>query len=104
MDGYHWVDDEFYLTTCGGEVIIGTTDFLADDDDEDGVFGENGGGETGGMFAMEDNDDAIADDAQDDFYCIRMPPLKEATSTSREGSGSERKVHVASRPVSGEEI
>ena len=48
------------------------------------------GGAEEGMFAMEDNDDAIADDAQDDFYCIRMPPR-----SNRDVGG------FPTRPVSG---
>ncbi|KAL8593244.1 hypothetical protein ACOMHN_009898 [Nucella lapillus] len=81
IEGYHWVEDEFYLTSCGGEVIIGSAALLAE---EEGMedYCEGGGGEAGGgMFAMEDNDDAIADDAQDDFYCIRIPPHRERPVT-----------------------
>ncbi|KAL5005740.1 hypothetical protein ScPMuIL_016898 [Solemya velum] len=26
-DGYHWVDDEFFLTPCGGEIILGSSPF-----------------------------------------------------------------------------
>ncbi|XP_076450617.1 uncharacterized protein LOC143286749 isoform X2 [Babylonia areolata] len=80
IEGYHWVEDEFYLTSCGGEVIIGSAALLAE---EEGMedYCDGGGGEGGGMFAMEDNDDAIADDAQDDFYCIRMPPRREGRGT-----------------------
>lgn len=82
------MEDEFYLTTCGGEVIIGSAALLAE---EEGMedYCEDGAGEEGGMFNMEDNDDAIADDAQDDFYCIRMP--RESTNV-----GNRR-----ARPVSG---
>ena len=89
IDGYHWVEDEFYLTTCGGEVIIGSAALLAEEEGMEDYCGD-GAGEEGGMFSMEDNDDAIADDAQDDFYCIRMP----RESSSRAGT---RPV----RPVSG---
>nr|KAG5714787.1 hypothetical protein BaRGS_000275 [Batillaria attramentaria] len=74
VDGYHWVDDEFYLTSCGGEVIIGSSALLEDDDED---LGE-GAGEEGGFFHLQDNDDAIADDAQDDFYCIRIPHRSES--------------------------
>ena len=82
IDGYHWVEDEFYLTTCGGEVIIGSAALLAE---EEGMedYCEDGAGEEGGMFSMEDNDDAIADDAQDDFYCIRMPRESSSRASTR---------------------
>ncbi|XP_067685563.1 serine-rich adhesin for platelets-like isoform X2 [Haliotis asinina] len=44
LDGYHWVDDEFYMASCGGEVIIGSTELLTEEstnwmDD----FGDNDG-------------------------------------------------------------
>ncbi|ESP01774.1 hypothetical protein LOTGIDRAFT_172421 [Lottia gigantea] len=28
MDGYHWEEDDYYLTSCGGEVIIGSDSLL----------------------------------------------------------------------------
>lgn len=79
VDGYHWVEDEFYLTSCGGEVIIGSSALL----DEEGLddFGEGGAGEEGGLFHMDDNDHEIADDAQDDFFCIRIPHQMEGKAS-----------------------
>ncbi|XP_025082021.1 uncharacterized protein LOC112556836 isoform X3 [Pomacea canaliculata] len=77
IDGYHWVDDEFYLTSCGGEVIIGSATFL-----EEGLHGycEDGAGEEGGLFHSNDDDDEDDNsdhvghmDASDDFFTIRMP-------------------------------
>lgn len=71
------MDDEFYLTSCGGEVIIGSATFL-----EEGLHGycEDGAGEEGGLFHSNDDDDEDDNsdhvghmDASDDFFTIKMP-------------------------------
>lgn len=31
IDGYHWADDEFFLTSCNGEIIFGGRDMICDD-------------------------------------------------------------------------
>ncbi|XP_050418591.2 uncharacterized protein LOC126831974 isoform X2 [Patella vulgata] len=37
MDGYHWEEDDYYLTSCGGEVIIGSNSMLDHEDGSDWI-------------------------------------------------------------------
>ncbi|XP_046542915.1 uncharacterized protein LOC124253232 isoform X2 [Haliotis rubra] len=65
LDGYHWVDDEFYMASCGGEVIIGSTELLAEES-------------TNWMDDFEDNDGARCDldtnceIREEEFYEIQV--------------------------------
>ncbi|XP_071101119.1 serine-rich adhesin for platelets-like isoform X3 [Haliotis cracherodii] len=65
LDGYHWVDDEFYMASCGGEVIIGSTELLAEES-------------TNWMDDFEDNDGATCDldtnceIREEEFYEIQV--------------------------------
>lgn len=72
MDGYHWVEDEFYLTSCEGEVVIGSAALL----DEEGLpnYCHDASGDEDREFSVDDKDVGNPEDAQDEFLCLKIPP------------------------------
>ncbi|CAL1535861.1 unnamed protein product [Lymnaea stagnalis] len=69
IDGYHWVDDEFILTSCNGDIIIGGSG-LAHDDSYNDIF------EQSSSFDLNSTEDA-----REEFYQL---PVSRISPTVRQ--------------------
>ncbi|XP_055869443.1 uncharacterized protein LOC106072418 isoform X2 [Biomphalaria glabrata] len=70
IDGYHWVEDEFFLTSSNGEIIIGGSN-LAKEDSFNDIFAQNS------SFDLNSTEDAT-----EEFYRV---PLHKKSGPQMDG-------------------
>ncbi|KAH9523976.1 hypothetical protein Btru_047720 [Bulinus truncatus] len=70
IDGYHWVDDEFFLTSCNGEIIVGSGG-LAKEDSFNDIFTHSS------SFDLNSTEDAT-----EEFYRVPLHKMRGLSSQS----------------------